>query len=333
MRLRRQQHHGNWRWVVDFTDGRGKRRRRFFADRQDAYDFSVSVSHGKPSRRQGPTYSVRNLCDAYINATEARRYEASNQALIYKLTRTVRTLEGLGVGYAHEIRDNTLAQLQAAYETEGLAPHTVQNYLACFRSAVRYAQTRGAVSLDAAGLWQIKEADQVKQRHLSKEEIETLLGDLEGSALQLPVALGIYQGLRRAEVCRLRRTDLDVERGELTVRLSKTRRWRVIRIHPSLRPYLPEVPAGKDGLALCMNTLGRAWRGDHLGHAIRKRLDELGPTWADVSFHTLRHTCASQMAMSGKQTLYEIGKFLGHTTVKTTMKYAHLLPNQVQPDW
>ncbi|WP_244156377.1 MULTISPECIES: tyrosine-type recombinase/integrase [Desulfonatronospira] len=39
--------------------------------------------------------------------------------------------------------------------------------------------------------------------------------------------------------------------------------------------------------------------------------------------HTLRHSFASFL-VNADRNLYEAGKLLGHTQVKTTMRYAHL---------
>lgn len=53
----------------------------------------------------------------------------------------------------------------------------------------------------------------------------------------------------------------------------------------------------------------------------RRIRDEAGIS--DVRIHDLRHTYASMAAMAG-QSLYTIGKLIGHTQVQSTARYAHL---------
>ena len=49
----------------------------------------------------------------------------------------------------------------------------------------------------------------------------------------------------------------------------------------------------------------------------------------DVNLHTLRHTFASRLAMAGVE-LSRIRDLLGHTTIKTTERYAHLQPDNLR---
>jgi integrase len=48
-----------------------------------------------------------------------------------------------------------------------------------------------------------------------------------------------------------------------------------------------------------------------------------------LSFHSFRHTCASRLAMAGVP-LYTIKEILGHHTITTTERYAHLLPSAMK---
>ena len=48
-----------------------------------------------------------------------------------------------------------------------------------------------------------------------------------------------------------------------------------------------------------------------------------------ITVHSLRHSHASWMAISGKFTLMEIQKELGHKTIQMTQRYAHLIADQI----
>jgi len=47
-----------------------------------------------------------------------------------------------------------------------------------------------------------------------------------------------------------------------------------------------------------------------------------------VRIHSLRHTLATRLVQNG-MSIYEVKSILGHTDIKTTMRYAHLEQQQV----
>ena len=49
----------------------------------------------------------------------------------------------------------------------------------------------------------------------------------------------------------------------------------------------------------------------------------------DVTLHTLRHTFASQLVMAGVP-LRDVQELMGHKSVETTLKYAHLSAEHVK---
>jgi site-specific recombinase XerD len=69
--------------------------------------------------------------------------------------------------------------------------------------------------------------------------------------------------------------------------------------------------------------------GDSRGYctqSIRKALKRAG--LVNCRVHTLRHTLASRLIQNG-MSVYEVRDILGHSDIKTTMRYAHLEQHQV----
>lgn len=50
------------------------------------------------------------------------------------------------------------------------------------------------------------------------------------------------------------------------------------------------------------------------------------PEEDEACFHSFRHTCCSRLVQAGVS-LPVVQKWMGHATIQTTMRYAHLAPN------
>lgn len=67
------------------------------------------------------------------------------------------------------------------------------------------------------------------------------------------------------------------------------------------------------------------WEFRYAWERARKRL---GPSYADAVIHTFRHTCCSRLVQGGMD-LRRVQIWMGHEDIKTTLKYAHLAPNDL----
>lgn len=104
------------------------------------------------------------------------------------------------------------------------------------------------------------------------------------------------------------RVGIMVEGERIQAGNTKTLRERTIPIVPALRPWLEFVP-----LQITFEGLKTGFRRAREAAKIEAR------------FHDLRHSCASLLINLDPPTPLEVVRdILGHTTVKTTERYAHL---------
>ncbi len=143
-------------------------------------------------------------------------------------------------------------------------------------------------------------------------------GPLMASAVAA-IRLLLLTGCRRNEILMLRWDDIDHSAGELRLLDSKT--------GPR---HVPLTPAVERVLARIPRIEGNPWV--IAGRDRSERLRRIDPFWnklraraglEDVRLHDFRHTFASQALEIGEG-LPVIARLLGHRTVMTTVKYAHL---------
>lgn len=153
-------------------------------------------------------------------------------------------------------------------------------------------------------------------------EIGKLLSKCEGW-FHTAVAIAVHTGMRLGEIAALRRDALDFDRQLIRVDRSyegptKGRKVRWVPMSEALASILrPWLKSHKSELVIGH----RLEPGDSLSPMTRRACKRAGI--APVTFHQLRHTAASHLALSGLP-IPAIGALLGHESPLTTAKYAHL---------
>lgn len=129
-------------------------------------------------------------------------------------------------------------------------------------------------------------------------------------------------GLRLSEALNLD-LDTDIKDGKVFVLSTdegrtKSGRWREIPLFNGALEALSHIP--NPMLDFHSKSVSRAFSRD------LKKVDLSG------SFHSLRHTFISHLAMSGKFSMTEIQAWAGHQSITTTQRYSHLVPNYREID-
>ncbi|MFA6358464.1 MAG: site-specific integrase [Candidatus Omnitrophota bacterium] len=211
--------------------------------------------------------------------------------------------------------------------------NTANHIIASIKFFLRYAASRHVAS-DNPILKEIKNYRLEEQdiRFFSKKEIVEILKTArnrslyaDGNPTLYPViATGIYSGLRQEELFNLRWENIDFTRRVISVAnkgdfKTKSRRNRVIPLHPCLKLILQPLRKQK---GLCFDTTNERKIFNRI--LLKAKLKEPRVRW-----HTLRHTFATQALMAGVP-LFTVSRWLGHSDIKTTMKYAHFCPDHSQ---
>ena len=246
----------------------------------------------------------------------------------------------------HALSDADIQRLVLARRKDGSADATILAELTSLNQAIKLVKKLGYAvpEIDFAA---IKKDSSVKPsnkrvRFLTVEEEQLLLAQLD-PALDINgiggedvraqrqdmydlVVLGLDTGARYSELATLPLTAINVKKGEIVLYRSKVDNESIIpateRALTVLKRRMSNVRAGQ--VYLFENKeedAARNYTTRSFDSAVRRA--DLN----DVTFHTLRHTFASRLAVAGVP-LYDISKMLGHSTITMTQRYAHLCPNQ-----
>ncbi len=210
---------------------------------------------------------------------------------------------------------------------------------AFFRLAVR---RRLCASSPVAALRAPKRAKRLP-RFLGKEDTTRLLdggrgGEGAGDACAVALETALFEiiygaGLRVSEACRLDVDDLEVDaRGAMVhVRQGKGRKDRLVPLgqkasaahqaYLELRHQRLAKLAGTDTHALFLTARGRRLGPREVRRMLARR--ELRTGTPQVSPHALRHSFATHLLGEGAD-LRAIQEMLGHASLRTTQRYAHV---------
>ncbi len=218
----------------------------------------------------------------------------------------------------------------------GRSPRRVQYAVAVVRQIFNYAKQHklfdGETPTKGVKLPKI---DNQRMRFLSPDEANSLLNELKKhSMVSYRVSLlSLYSGLRFGEIAGLRWQHVDIENRQIIVLDPKNGKTRFSFMADAVCRMFSEMAPGKPNdlvfesrtkrhLTQISDTFNRVVASLGLNNGVEDRR-------VKVVFHTLRHSCASQLAMSGAD-LSTIQSVLGHKTLAMTERYSHLTNQHIK---
>jgi integrase len=207
---------------------------------------------------------------------------------------------------------------------------TANRVLTILKAALNHAFIEGRTPSD--GAWRrvrpFKGVDAARIRFLTTDEARRLCNACEPDFRAL-VQGAVATGARYGELVRLRVVDFNSQAETVTIRESKTGRARHVALASEGAAIFRAVTVGKASEdRIFIRADGGAWKASHQIRPIAEASEHASIKPA-ASFHILRHTYGSALAMKGVP-MAVIAKAMGHRDTRMTEKhYAHLSPNYV----
>ena len=224
--------------------------------------------------------------------------------------------------YVHELRkidiSSTLDTIKGPTQS-----NRVQSLLSTICNFAKYSDEYDLLNNPCEGLRRNQERK--RDRLLSQDEIQRFFATIEkyrdsrrdAAAFLLLLA---HTGARKSEISNMRWQDIRGTYVELSAhKTDRTGKSRIIQLSTVAQEVIRSLPRGGTPEDYV------------LGVRNPRALFDLVCKEAgidDFRIHDIRHLYASIAAMSG-MSLLEIGHLLGHTNQQTTLRYAHLCPDQL----
>jgi len=159
---------------------------------------------------------------------------------------------------------------------------------------------------------------------MTKSEINKLLSSITNDKHRLIISMIYGSGLRVSEVVNIKVGEIDLEKLLLKIKNSKGKKDRITIISEKIKPKLEEmVKNNKKNDYLFKSLHNKKYSIRTVQKIFESALSKSGIN-KNVTCHSLRHSFATHLIENGVD-VRNIKKLLGHTSIKTTMIYLHLV--------
>ncbi|MCO5164835.1 MAG: site-specific integrase [Planctomycetes bacterium] len=326
-------------WWVDFRhDGVRHRKKSPAANKGDAQAYEALLRRrlalGQPLRPEPPRVAptLRSFSERWLTTYVAANNKPSEQ-YNKRISLNAHLLPVLGRLRLDQITVQRVEAYKAEKLKQGLAPKTINNHLAALAKCLRCAEEWGEIP--STPRIKLLRVPPTEAAHFEPKESEQLLEAARDPFWRTMILVALRTGLRRSELLALDWADVDLERRVLTVRRAlvngimgspKSHKVRHVPLTPDACEALDRL-ACRRGFVFGRDQGEHPLRKDTAIDVLRRCLDSAGlPRRKRMGWHTLRHTFASQLATNGAP-LHVVQALLGHSDIRTTMRYAHLSPS------
>jgi integrase len=289
----------------------------------------LSGAYGKEKEEPKPIPTVQMFTKEFLETYAAVNNKPS-EVETKRLIMDRHLLPAFGHRRLDEVGSGNLELYKVQKLAAGLSPKTINNHLIVLRRLLGVAQEWGVVEHIPRFKWlKVKEAD---FDFLTFQEADAVLAGGDDGEWRTMILVAIKTGLRQGELLALRWSDLDLVAGRIVVRRAvargivgtpKSGKSREVPLSPEALSALKAHRHLRGELVFCDGDGGMLTKGQ-CKHPLWRACKRAG--LRRVGWHVLRHTFASHLVMRNAP-LKAVQELLGHASITTTMRYAHLSPD------
>lgn len=260
----------------------------------------------------------------------------------------------------NDLKPVHIREFYTALYSRNLTGNTVLHYHNVLRNALETALKLDLILSNPADRVERPKKEQHIANFYSNSELNVLFGIVKNDPLKLIIYLSSFYGLRRSEVLGLKWDAFNFEDKTITIKhkaietrkdnkrvillKDKTKNQSSYRSLPLVDEVIVLLKEQKKQIEenkklcgnsynkkyldyVCVNSVGKLIRPGYVTDHFTLIMDKNKDTLRRITFHELRHSCASLLLAKGIP-MKEIQEWLGHSTYSTTANiYAHLEKN------
>ena len=321
-------------WYIDFRFNYVRYRKRSPDNSKAGAEAYESILRHKLARgepivevKYGQTITFKAFSDIWMKTY----VETNNKWSEQKNKRTMlraNLLPYFGDKKLNEITSQKIEEYKALKRQTGLKNKSINNHVSCLRKCLNMAMEWEY--LEDVPRMKLLKVPPTEINFLTIEECNKLLAVAKGEIYDM-IFVALRTGLRFGELIALKWSDIDyvgkiliIQRSISEGKLGSTKgnKIRKIPIMLDLLDFLTKKK--KHSEYIFANEAGNPMKQAYCCDRMKELFKKAGikhTTW-----HMLRHTFASHLANNGIN-IQAIKELLGHTDIKTTMRYAHIAPS------
>lgn len=227
------------------------------------------------------------------------------------------------------------------------APKGVYNYLRALRAMWNKLMKWNYVLINPFAQVELPKRQIVRPAYLTEEMLEKILPFIENEVVRNIVVTTFYTATRRGEVVQITWQDVNLKKDVITIGSesfeTKTRRQRIVPIHPKVKEILLKIIKSqksnvkrkdlennelnvvqlpnKKQYVFCKSS-GYCFTADYVSRQFKKACRKAGIDEA-IHYHSIRHGSITRMIINGAN-LPTVQRVAGHANIQTTMGYTHI---------